>query len=87
MDQAPESVGAFEAKTHLSSLLDRVAGGEEFTITRHGKPVARLVPATDAAVDAGAVDVAFRRLDEHARVLARGASHEELRRFVDEGRL
>ena len=37
------TVGAFEAKTHLSSLLDRVAAGEEVVITRHGKPVARLV--------------------------------------------
>ena len=41
-----ESVGSFEAKTHLPQLLERVARGEEFTITKHGKPVARLVPAT-----------------------------------------
>jgi prevent-host-death family protein len=40
-----ESVGSFEAKTHLAQLLERVAQGEEFTITKHGKPVARLVPA------------------------------------------
>ena len=40
-----ESVGSFEAKTHLPQLLERVAKGEEFTITKHGKPVARLVPA------------------------------------------
>jgi prevent-host-death family protein len=40
-----EFVGSFEAKTHLSQLLDRVAKGEEITITRHGKPVAILVPA------------------------------------------
>jgi prevent-host-death family protein len=39
-----ESVGSFEAKTHLPQLLERVAKGEEFTITKHGKPVARLVP-------------------------------------------
>ena len=38
-------VGAFDAKTHLSSLLDRVARGEEVLITRRGVPVARLVPA------------------------------------------
>ena len=37
-------VGAYEAKTHLPRLLDRVARGEHITITRHGKPVARLVP-------------------------------------------
>ena len=39
-----ETVGSFEAKTHLPQLLERAAKGEEFTITKHGKPVARLVP-------------------------------------------
>ena len=43
-----EIVGSFEAKTHLPQLLQRVAQGEEFTITKHGKPVARLVPAAAA---------------------------------------
>ncbi len=43
------SVGAFAAKTHLSALLERVARGEEVLITRHGKAVARLVPADAAA--------------------------------------
>jgi len=38
------SVGAFEAKTHLSELLDRVARGERITITRHGVPAAVLIP-------------------------------------------
>ena len=38
------SVGAFEAKTHLAALLDAVSAGEQITITRHGHPVARLVP-------------------------------------------
>lgn len=38
-------VAANEAKSHFSQLLERVAAGEEFTITRHGTPVARLVPA------------------------------------------
>ena len=43
-----ETVGSFEAKTHLPQLLERAARGEEFTITKHGKPVARLVPAVSA---------------------------------------
>lgn len=38
------SVGAFEAKTHLAALLDAVSAGEQITITRHGRPVARLLP-------------------------------------------
>ena len=39
-----ERIGASEARRHLPRLLDRVAQGESLTITRHGKPVARLVP-------------------------------------------
>src|ERR1700719_1163578 len=38
------TVGSFEAKTHLSALLDRVAKGERITITKHGVPVAVLIP-------------------------------------------
>jgi prevent-host-death family protein len=41
-------VGAFEAKTHFASLLKRVANGEEITITKHGAPVAKLVPVARA---------------------------------------
>ena len=37
-------VGAFEAKTRLADLLDRVSRGEKITITRHGVPAAMLVP-------------------------------------------
>lgn len=40
-----DSIGAFAAKTHLSALLERVEKGESITITKHGRPVARLVPA------------------------------------------
>jgi prevent-host-death family protein len=39
-----KEVGAFEAKTHFSSLLDQVERGEQITITKHGRPVARLIP-------------------------------------------
>jgi prevent-host-death family protein len=41
-----ESVGLFEAKTHLSELIARAERGEEVIITRHNKPVAKLVPIT-----------------------------------------
>ena len=39
-----DTIGAYEAKTHFSALLEKVEAGEEFTITRHGTPVAKLVP-------------------------------------------
>ena len=39
-----DKIGAYEAKTHLPKLLDRVSKGERITITRHGVPVAVLLP-------------------------------------------
>ena len=41
-----ETIGAYEAKTHLAKLLERVGRGEHLIITRHGKPVAQLIPVT-----------------------------------------
>jgi prevent-host-death family protein len=41
------TIGAFEAKTHFSALLERVEHGERVIITKHGKPVARLIPIND----------------------------------------
>ncbi len=42
-----EAVSLYEAKTHLSSLIERAADGEEIVITKSGKPKARLVPLDD----------------------------------------
>ena len=43
-----DQVGTYEAKTHFPKLLDRVAKGARITITRHGLPVAMLVPVESA---------------------------------------
>jgi prevent-host-death family protein len=45
MEREMREVGSFEAKNKLSALLDQVERGAEIVITRHGKAVARLVPA------------------------------------------
>jgi len=47
--QGNNTVGAYEAKTHLSELLEKVGAGEEITITKHGAPVAKLVPVRKEA--------------------------------------
>jgi prevent-host-death family protein len=75
-----ETIGAFEAKTHLSSLLERVAHGESFTISRHGKPVARLVPIEpdDVASRRAAVERLKVFVKEHNLTLG-GISWKELR--------
>ena len=47
----PNDIGAYEAKTHLPALLERVDRGERFTITKHGRPIARLVPVERTSPD------------------------------------
>ena len=37
-------IGAFEAKTHFSSILEKAEQGEDFIITKRGKPVAKIIP-------------------------------------------
>jgi prevent-host-death family protein len=76
------TIGAFEAKTHLSTLLDKVEAGEEVVITRHGKAVARLVH--EAAVVSGKLDDTISRLMEMRKTTTLGGlSWKNLR---DEGR-
>ncbi len=61
-----KQIGAFEAKNTLGTLLDHVERGEEIVITRHGKPVARLVPNT-RRVDQKQAQAAFDRIRIRAR--------------------
>ena len=58
-------IGAFEAKNKLSALLDRVEQGEEILITRHGRPVARLVPSSDG-IDRSQAQAALQRMRDRA---------------------
>ncbi len=79
-------IGAFEAKTHFSSLLQRVQRGEEITVTLRGKPVAKLVP-----VKASFDRKKARKAMEELRAIGRRAKlgkfdWEEWKRYRDEGR-
>jgi prevent-host-death family protein len=76
-------VGTFEAKTHLSELLDRVANGDEITITRNGKPIARLVPVDPAS--ASERRKVARRIDKARRGVKLGPGLT-IRKLIDEGR-
>ena len=77
-----ENIGAYEAKTHLPRLLDRVARGESVTITRHGRPVARLVPMESDECDR-ARQAAQRILERRTRL--ERSSIAELIATVHEG--
>ena len=91
MDQvpapSPTTIGAYDAKARLSELLDRVERGEHIVITRHGKPVARLVP--ERGHDVAEALAAVERLTALRKELAaRGVriTQAEIRAMRDEGR-
>lgn len=76
------TVGAYEAKTYLSELLDDVEAGKDVTITRYGKPVARLLPADKT----GGSDIheaieAIREFRQNRKL-----GDTDLRSLIDEGR-
>ena len=85
-----ETIGLFEAKTHLSELVARAEQGEEVIITRHNKPVAKLVP-----IDEVPIGVVVRRREAIAGLQAIGrdmaarggpVTREEILQWVQEGR-
>ncbi len=76
-----KEVSAFEAKTHLSSLIREVEQGRSYTITRRGKPVARLEPVGKSREEN------VRELLEGFRAVRRRArASGDLRALVEEGR-
>lgn len=78
-----ETIGIFEAKTHLSALLDRVARGEKITITRHGVPAAVLMPLTGAETKPTHTEIV-----EGMRALRRRVKTGKMtiREMIEEGR-
>jgi prevent-host-death family protein len=77
-----KKVGVYEAKTHLPRLLDEVEHGGTVTITRHGKPVARLVPVeTRRKMTHEEIVEAFRQIRESS--VSDGSTVKEL---IEEGR-
>jgi prevent-host-death family protein len=85
------SVTALEAKTRFGELLDRVARGEEIVITRHEKPVARMVPEGGRNLaDVRLGVTGLREVQEAIQKRTKGKaglSDAEVRAAIDEGRL
>ncbi len=77
----PSEIGAYEAKTHLPALLERVARGEWITITKHGRPIARLVPVERRGLDHRRE--AVERLKEFGKGRTLGVP---VKRLIEEGR-
>jgi prevent-host-death family protein len=81
-------IGIFEAKTRLSSLVDEVGKGREVIITRHGKPVAKLVRAEERLSPEAVAkrQKALKELREIGRRLEINATHEQIKAWIEEGR-
>lgn len=84
-----KTVAVYEAKNRLSEILAAVEHGEEYTVTRHGTPVARIVPAHAAASGSSADELKARR-KLIARIKARREANSvtdfDYRAAVEEGR-
>lgn len=77
------TIGFYEARTHLSQLLDQVARGKRLLITRHGKPAAVLgPPPAEETRDIRQVIAAMKAL-RRGNVLGEGLS---IRDLIEEGR-
>jgi prevent-host-death family protein len=77
-----DRVSAFDAKTHLSQLLQEAEQGKAITITRRGKPVARLVPVGAEQEPLGREDI----LKGFQEIRSRAKGLVDIRDFIDEGR-
>jgi len=83
------TISAFEAKTRFGDLLERVSRGEEIVITKHQKPVARLIPEGRPALHEirEAVNELARLRDEMASGRrARPLSDKDIREAIQKGR-
>ena len=73
------SVGIAELKNHASELVERASGGEVITITKHGKPVAKITGL--APLSATDVDALFQRMQAGRTASLGGLDWKELRDF------
>lgn len=81
-------VGMFEAKTNLSALVEEVEKGAQVVITRHGKPVAKLVRASPELTEEEKAErlKALRDIRKRANELRINATPEEIKEWINEGR-
>lgn len=77
------TVGAYEAKAHFAELLREIEAGETIIVTRHGVPIARLMPIGKAADDAAAAMEELIRFRRERRPTLDGIT---LRELIEEGR-
>ena len=80
----PQYIGAFEAKTHFSQIIEKAEKGKDFIITKRGRPVAKIIPFQ--LEPEMTRDEAFERLAELRKFYRRKPGSFNIREAIEEGR-
>jgi prevent-host-death family protein len=79
-----QQIGAFEAKTHFSQIIDKVEHGADYTITRRGKPVAKIIPIEQKKEMSR--EEAFAQLKEMRKLYRGKPGSFNIREAIEDGR-
>jgi prevent-host-death family protein len=77
------TIGAFEAKTHFSQIIEKVEQGQNYVVTKRGKPVAKIIPFTE---ETESLAEGIRKLAEYTRSHWKGDEPFNIREAIEEGR-
>jgi len=74
------NIGAFEAKTHFSEILEQISHGQQFVITKHGHPVAKIIPFEErSTVDISTAIDDMRKFIQQNKIKLAGLDWKKLR--------
>jgi prevent-host-death family protein len=79
-------VGSYELKTHSSEILKMVESGETITVTRHGKPIAQIVPVSDSAIKRREAFEGMLALSKSFKDRGGKITHDEIKSWINTGR-
>jgi len=79
-------IGSYEFKTHSSEILKLAESGETITITRHGKPIAQVIPFKENASTRRKAFEGLMELSKSFSASGRSISHDEFKAWINSGR-
>ena len=79
-------VGSYELKTHASEILKLVESGETITVTRHGKPIAQIVPISSAGSKKREAIAGLLELSQNYKQAGKKISQAEIKAWIGSGR-
>ena len=86
MPSPKSQVGSYQLKTHSSEILKLVESGETVTVTRHGKPIAQIIPISDASSTKNAAVEGLLNLSKSFAQRGKNITHKEIKSWINTGR-